>query len=231
MKQLFFAGAMMAGLAGPGFAADYSGGLPDAHFAPWTGLNIGAFAGGGWADIDWASISLTGEPASFGASGALGGVEIGYDHQVGNLVFGLEASIAGAGIGDTANSVFPGITFRSDIDGVAAAKARIGYAAGRWLIYADGGYAGAWVTVSGNNPGFPDRFSDEDFDSGWTVGGGVEYMVSSNLILGVDYSYVDLGSTSRSGTTVAGLPYTISGIETAFHAVVARLKYKFGGPR
>ena len=230
MKRLVLAGAMIAGLAGPGFAADYSGGLPNDYFAPWTGVNVGVFAGGGWADVDW-SESLTGEAFSFGPSGFIGGAEIGYDRQFGNFVFGVEASIAGAGISETVNSAIPGITFASSIDGLVAAKARIGYAAGRWLIYADGGYAGGWVNVSGNNPGFPDRFSDDGFDSGWTVGGGVEYMITANTIFGIDYSFVDLGSTSRSGTTNAGLAYTISGLETQVHTVVARLKYKFGGPR
>jgi hypothetical protein len=55
-------------------------------FYLWTG--VGVHAGGGWADL---GVGDTG-------SGFIGGGQVGYNYQINQWVFGLEADISGSGI-------------------------------------------------------------------------------------------------------------------------------------
>ncbi|SEM13551.1 Outer membrane protein beta-barrel domain-containing protein, partial [Bosea lupini] len=68
------------------------------------------------------------------------------------------------------------------------------------------------VTINGLN-------SDSNTHTGWTVGGGVEYAFTNNLVGGVEYLYVDLGDKRvfNGGDKVS----------TDFSVVRARLSYKF----
>ena len=49
-------------------------------------------------------------------------------------------------------------------------------------LFADDNFPPDWIA------------NTEERHHGWVIGGGLEYMVHPNVILGVDYSYIDLGS-------------------------------------
>src|SRR5262245_31065763 len=68
----------------------------------WSGLYVGVNAGYGWADTDW-----RGPATFFGVNtfstdprGGLVGGHIGYQHQWGNIVAGVEASYNAAWLKD-----------------------------------------------------------------------------------------------------------------------------------
>jgi opacity protein-like surface antigen len=61
--------------------------------------------------------------------------------------------------------------------------------------------------------------------NGWTVGLGIEYLLTRNLALGVEYGYIDLGEAEYR--TSEGQRFDVDKDVTA-HSVMARLNYNFG---
>jgi outer membrane immunogenic protein len=205
----------------------------------WTGCYIGVHAGGAWSRSEATNTADTtafgdlapGDGFSQDDSGFIGGGQIGCNYQfASNWVVGLEGSFAGTTIkGDFANTVFGAAddVFTTEINSVALVTGRLGYAWNNWLLYAKGGYAGADVKFSvsdtvGANQG---AGSDTQWRSGWTVGGGLEYGITPNWIVGVEYDYMNLGTHSYEVGGGAGL-YTFD-VKTQIHQAVARLSYKF----
>ena len=66
---------------------------------------------------------------------------------------------------------------------------------------------------------------------GWVVGAGVDYHLTRNLILGLQYQYVDLGSVSMAAVTAPPPFQVISGSAAFAHAqfqvVTLGLSYHF----
>ncbi|HJU31069.1 MAG TPA: outer membrane protein [Hyphomicrobiaceae bacterium] len=210
-------------------SASADGYRPTRYSAPtlssWTGFYFGAHAGGVWQTVDWADVSLTGERVNNDSSGFIGGGQIGYNFQTGNVVFGVEASISGTTLDDTHRSTVnpAAVRYSTDIDTIATVTGRLGIVADRALIYVKAGWAGANVGISGTNTALPDSFSIDDWRNGWTVGGGVEMKVTRNVSLGLEYSYIDLGSENYTGVTTAANAFTITDHDTQIHSVTARL--------
>jgi outer membrane immunogenic protein len=200
---------------------------PYSRVETWSGFHVGVNAGGAWTDLGWDNVSLTGEPIKNDSSGFIGGGQIGYDWQLGQFVVGVEASLSGTSLSDTANSAVPGITFSTDINWLSTITGRVGYASDRWLIYVKGGWASAGMTLKGNNPGAPDSFSKNHTADGWVIGTGAEYRLTHNVSLGLEYSFIDLGKDNVFGTTAAALPYVITGVDTQIQSVTARLNFRF----
>src|SRR5271166_3433873 len=105
MKRLLLASAAVAALAAPAFAADLPVAYPTkapAYVAAynWTGFYVGVNLGGAWARntntdtfFNAAGVPVGINSSSSTNSGVIGGGQIGYNWQTGNLVFGLEADI------------------------------------------------------------------------------------------------------------------------------------------
>lgn len=195
----------------------------------WTGFYIGGHVGGAWSRVDWADVSLTGEPVDNDSSGFIGGGQIGYNWQAGNIVLGVEATYSGTNLdGSFTSAVDPvNVSYSTDINQIGTLTGRLGFAADKFLIYAKGGWAIANVEVSGRDIGLADRFSFRDRQNGWTVGAGVEFMMSRNISLAAEYSFIDLGSNSFSGTTAGAIPAIISDVDTQIHSVTGRLNFRF----
>ena len=235
MRKFLLAGiAAAAILSAPAFAADMPVKAP-AYVAPaplfnWSGFYAGGHLGWAWGDVDWDNVTLTGERVRTSDSAFLGGGQIGYNWQFNpNWVIGTEATLSGTDLKDTVTSVVnPAfVTYTNKLDLVGTVVGRLGYAWDRSLFYVTGGYAYARFRTAGLNTGI-DSFSLRDTESGWTIGGGWEYAWTNNWIFGIDYKHIDLGSSSRSGTTAGGLPFTITGIDPRIDMVTVRLSYKFG---
>jgi outer membrane immunogenic protein len=64
-----------------------------------------------------------------------------------------------------------------ELDSFGTIRARVGYAMDRWLIYAAGGVAFAQF---GPASGFTGPDSSE---TGWTLGGGAEYVITDHVSL------------------------------------------------
>lgn len=74
------------------------------------------------------------------------------------------------------------------------ATGRIGYTFNRALIYAKGGFAfvDGNVSTSTGVAGF--TLNSASMFTGWTVGGGVEYMVAPNWSMKLEYQHLDFGA-------------------------------------
>lgn len=198
----------------------------------WGGLYIGAHVGGAWSDNDWSDVSLTGEPVSFSKSGVIGGVHAGVQHQFGNIVAGVEVTYSGLNLeSDTRSVVNPSVVYTSGVRDLFTVSGRLGIDAGQWMPYVKAGYANGRIQSSGVNPLIPDSFSQSNREGGYVLGLGVDFKLSSNLLLGLEYDYVKLNGGGLSGTTAVGIPYTIDADDTRVQSIMARLTYKFNDDR
>jgi outer membrane immunogenic protein len=227
MKKLLISAAALVAFAGPVAAADIA---PRTYSkapvvsAPqlvynWTGFYFGGHLGGAFAGNN----SLQGGNARF-----MGGVEGGFDYQfVPNGVFGFEAQYSWLSNNATGIAL-PGaalITGRNNELG--SVTGRIGYTWGPALLYAKGGYA--WrdnpaigVTVAGAPVPFATTGTQK---SGYTVGGGLEYMFAPNWSAKAEYQYYDFGTT----TFIAGPPaVTGTRVKDDEHSVKLGVNYRFG---
>jgi outer membrane immunogenic protein len=205
----------------------------------WTGCYIGGHAGAGWARTEATNTADTtlfgdmipGDGFSQTNNGFVGGGQVGCNYQVSQFVFGIEGTFAGSTInGDFANTVFGAAddVFTTKINSIATVTGRLGYAFNNWLFYAKGGYAGADVKFSVSDTVGPSTGSGSDthWQSGWVAGGGIEYGLTANWILGVEYNYIDLQTNSYNVAGGAAGVYTFD-VHPKIQTVVARLSYKF----
>ncbi len=204
----------------------------------WTGFYVGVNAGIGFGRSK-TDVALAGglvDPRSrVGGLGGLGGAQIGYNWQagnmfgLGNIVFGVEADIQGAGLEDNRTSVASGlgsnVGINQKLDWFGTARGRIGVASGPVFSYFTGGFAYGNVKTNVFGPvgTFNDTYSSTR--TGWTIGSGVEAALGGNWTGKVEYLYVDLGTQSGTNTLV---PYTYSS-EIREHIFRAGLNYRFGG--
>ena len=262
MRSCVAAGAfLLAGVSG----AAAGGGDYYAMPAQWTGLYVGAHAGyadGGWdlnlsAPGSW-SVFYNDQyiPAnrSLDDGSLFGGLQAGYNYQVGSLVFGLETDVSWADL--NADGTFTSKTtgacapnsctqwkVNTSLDVFGTVRGRLGYANGSLLIYGTAGLA--WgqaeisVAASHNGPNFPDqgaRVSGDFNHIGWTAGGGMEWQFAPNWSLKAEYLYIDLGSEKYvpTGTTTptSTTPWNeYIPAELDFHTARIGINYRFGDYR
>lgn len=112
-------------------------------------------------------------------------------------MIGFEADISGTSLDDTGFQTPVGSSITSKLEALGTVRARIGYAFDRALLYATGGWAYGHVKNAGIN-GFAPALSvfTDEWQSGWTAGGGLEYAFLPNWTVRVEGLYVDLGDTA-----------------------------------
>lgn len=153
---------------------------PPAAVFNWTGMYAGLHLGYGFSDD---------------LDGFTGGVQLGYNWQFSpNIVFGIEADVSGTDMNGT-----PGGR-PAHIDYLGTARARIGYTWDRTMIYGTGGIAFSRAAVLGLH----------DTDTGWTIGGGLEWAYSNSWSLKAEYLYYDLGANFDASMIRLGANYRFS---------------------
>jgi outer membrane immunogenic protein len=260
--------AFILAASGAAFAADMAIKAPPPAPAPvptWTGFYGGIQFGGGWSDeaVNYspndpaAAALLSGTvPASAGGSfpgqqpvasgyripqsGAVGGVEAGYNWQWSNWVLGLEADFSASGMSGRASGtsfiqftappagVFTQTTTaEQSIDWYGTVRGRLGWlATPNLLLFGTGGFAYGRVAGSANYifngaagglviipvGGFSVDClvnvtcmagSSSETRTGWTAGGGIEYLLDQHWSAKVEYQFVDLGTETARVTALA----------------------------
>ena len=233
---------MGAGLASADGPRPYLIGATDLQGqTDWTGFYIGGKLGGAWSDIGWsqdvnvftaAGAVPPGTEVSFGPSGFGGGVIGGGNVQVGHWVFGAELSYSGIDLTESATSPFFPATdiFTTKIDWIATVEGRVGYSWSHYLLYGKFGWAGSNASLTLVNATGVTATSDE-FVDGYTAGGGLEFITWGSVVLGVEYSYIDLNLSDAPscplclvGVPGGGAPASISGNAT-ISSVMVRASY------
>lgn len=203
----------------------------------WSGLYIGAHVGGAWSSIDYTrdfpGFVGFAENFSHGLDGVHAGGHIGLQHQFGSVVLGVEASLSGTEANSKIGYALQQPAFdRAEIASLYAVSGKIGFTGSpRWMAYLKGGFASGDVTATlfrPDNGVF--EIGTSKREHGWTIGGGLDYRLSSNLILGIAYDYVTLDTGDRSALLNNGNPITTTNMDVESHAVTARLSFLFGRP-
>jgi outer membrane immunogenic protein len=141
-------------------------------------------------------------------------------------------------------------SFEQKLPWLGTARLRLGVLPGdHWLLYATGGLAVGEIesnatvstvttitagSASGPVIGTPTiagvAASSNTTKAGWTLGGGVEWVLSGQWTAKLEYLYVDLGTVTN---TLAGLG-SFSSLATSSHVtdniVRVGVNYRFGGP-
>jgi outer membrane immunogenic protein len=255
MQKILFAASVAAllGMGGAASAADLnSGGLKDGPlplYAPvtsWSGFYAGVNGGYAWGNDDTLSAEVFKHRylkdegrKTLSPDGGFGGGQIGYNWQSGQFVFGIEADIQGGEISDSASlSLFDGYASaraKSELDWFGTVRGRLGYAADNWLFYGTGGFAygGVKDTLSVTAPfyGKTKSASKDETETGYVVGGGVEYKFNPSWSLKAEYQFIDLGSEKLSGTSYGYYCASATASLKADHSyetVRVGLNYHFG---
>jgi outer membrane immunogenic protein len=220
----FSAGAAVAAdLSYPSVAPGY---VPTPAAINWTGFYGGLNIGGGWSSsvvnpntrspytdlgAPGSLFLLPGSSQTGGSSGGVvGGAQLGYNYQFGrSFVIGLEADFQGTTISSnssngaatyvsplgTGNLLIPLATPANigvSLDWFGTVRGRAGYLfTPTLLLYGTGGFA--YGALSGNVSG------NNNVSTGWTGGGGVEWMFVPHWTAKLEYLYVDLDSSGVNG--------------------------------
>jgi outer membrane autotransporter protein len=193
-----------AGGRGPAIAKVPVYKAPAQALYDWTGFYIGGHLGADWGFTSWNIIGAGATNPRF--AGFLGGGEIGYNHQAGRWVFGVEGDLSwtnARGARPCSNGFF--YNCEIDVNWLSTMTARIGYAYwDRLLVYAKGGAAIAqdraqFACSTNSQPtivplvGCPSQ-SDSKTKAGWTVGWGSEFGLTQNVSVKGEIMYFNLGT-------------------------------------
>jgi len=166
----------------------------------WTGPYIGAFVGSTWGHEHWHYVGTTSRLSPDFAGYATGG-QAGYNLQFGRTVLGVEVDYgstnAHGGI-SCPNALFFGC--EADVYQLATVTGRVGVTWGRALFYAKGGLAvgevGVHTHVNDGTPFPPSGTASNGetrWQTGWTVGAGMEFAVTDRWSARAEYMHYDLG--------------------------------------
>jgi outer membrane immunogenic protein len=198
-------------------------------------------------DVDWkfpgATATSTAATSQSFSNGLLGG-HIGYQHQFGSLVLGVEAAGMRPFDSDDRQEsacAFPApFTDRCDTVGLHpmyTVGGRIGWTpVHRWLVYATGGYASSrfdtQIRFGGVGVPPPPNAAPVTHSTlrqdGWYVGGGIEYALTSNWLVGLEYQRIELEDKGHSVGGNCSEPSILNReVSGDIDVVRARISYKF----
>jgi outer membrane immunogenic protein len=195
--RIFGAALLLA--AGPALAADFPLAPPVRGAAPaydWSGAYAGLNLGYLWSAVG----NLGTRPR-----GIAGGIQGGYNWQVGQIVFGGEIDLQLTGAEDT----FAPYKFSNPWFGTL--RARMGYVFDNVLLFGTAGlaYGGGRVAIAG--------LSESQTHLGWTAGGGVEIGLTPHWSAKAEYLF-----TSLSDKT-----YVLSGVSNGIDSQLIRAGMNF----
>ncbi|MCC2096379.1 MAG: porin family protein [Hyphomicrobiales bacterium] len=212
-----------------------------APYAPpvftWTGFYAGAHVGYSWGrdqttEFFTATGAFTGLFWKYPANTVLGGLHVGYGHQIGSLVLGVEADAdlanARGGFTDPTNLAVgnPGGAGTLRNAWRASIRGKLGYAAGRFMPFVTGGVAFANLKYIYTNPLTGIEEKTESVRTGYTVGAGVSYAFTNQWRATLEYRYTDFGAFRYASQTA--FPGLLTGRQQPrFSTVKAGISYKF----
>ena len=172
----------------------------------WSGVYVGASAGWQWTDYASSLQGFPGNNVNDVFSSGIAGLHVGIQHQMGNLVIGLEGSYSGtggSGFSDGTNSptgdclgasLINPFTCQAKLTSLFMIGPRLGWSpSDQWLLYVTGGWANGHlsdrVLFGGNVVGSTSRPHD-----GWYFGGGIDFALTRNWSIGVEYTHIDFNT-------------------------------------
>lgn len=168
----------------------------------WTGCYGGGNVGIAWSHTN-VNDEISGAPiATLDATDIAGGGQVGCDYQfMGNWMVGVQGMYDATGLKqDTTSPLLGPLTLYGSIPWVATATGRLGYVViPDLLVYAKGG--GAWTHTDSSLfvTGTSTVINSVGFNqSGWTAGGGAEWMFAPNWSVFAEYDYLGFNDVTVS---------------------------------
>ena len=252
MKKILLSAVSLAILSGSALAAD----LPSrkAPVAPppppppmWTGFYAGLNLGGGWGagngnsnayNLDGLNGGVTNNLGAGGNSGGvIGGVQIGYNYAITPMfLVGAEADFQGTSMGSGGGSKYgyllninngrtayvPGwVGGGVSLPWFGTVRGRLGMTVmPTLLIYGTGGFAYADVQRNGG-------YQNSATQTGWTAGGGIEWMFMPNWSAKAEYLYTDVSGGNSGWGNNLGISLNSANNNTRWNTVRAGVNYHF----
>jgi outer membrane immunogenic protein len=159
---------------------------------------------------------------SIDARSATGGIQGGFNWQIGNVLYGLESDFSWFHLSGAravtanypvirpANIYTIGTSFETN--SLFTLRGRLGWTASNLLAYATGGLALTNLRVANS---FTDNVgalgamggaSNSDQRTGWTVGGGLEWALNNHWTVRGEYLYVNFGNQRITAATTVTNP-------------------------
>lgn len=168
----------------------------------WTGFYVGGHVGYGAADANGTYDTNNNPPQDFLANsdgafkfdmnGINGGLQAGYNWQVDNIVFGVEADASFINWKDSVGPNGDDEFVSMETDWLATLRVRTGYAADNLLLYATAGaaFTDTKFFASDDFPANSNSGSKNLDGLGIALGGGLEYAFDPNWSLKAEALYV-----------------------------------------
>ncbi|MEN3794360.1 outer membrane protein [Fulvimarina sp. MAC3] len=214
-------------------ASSMSGGYEQGSSADWTGGYVGGFGALASGETSYDRSDSTGFDQS--AGGAIGGVQAGYDVQLGQVVLGGVADIALTNVdGEVTTRERVGgseisQTASTSLDYLGTVRARAGYGGERVLAYGHGGLAyGSTKTAidqsvrTGGVVTSTTETRESGTKYGYGLGAGVEVKATDNVSVQTEYGYYDLGNDQISNSNGVKVDEDVQ-----FHTVKSGLNFRF----
>ena len=167
--------------------------MPAAHAqvfggGPWTGLYVGVHGGYGWTS--------DGSPDS---SGSAGGIQAGYNLQLGQAVVGIEGDYTWGSV--EGSGTVGALSVSGSIDTLWSIRGRLGWVlASNLMLYGTAGYGGFDTSLKTGIGGLNLTASGDA--SGLVVGGGAELLLTPSIMLRAEgLHYMGDGNGNFAGSS------------------------------
>ena len=192
----------------------------------WSGIYLGVNGGYGFGQSNWTSAGVS--TGNFSTNGFLVGGTLGANYQTGSYLVGFEGDIDWSSVQGSSSAAAcvalgaaAGTTCQTKSPWLGTARARVGYAFDRLLVFGTGGAAFSGLAIlnrGGSNPG-PSQL-------GWAAGAGVEYAFTDAVSAKVEYLFVNLGTVACPTATGCG-PFASHSFSFSENLVRAGVNYRF----
>lgn len=208
LLRWFFISAALAASLSASFANE------ETHTSyDWNGVYLGGQVGVGNGAATLTGIGnpvISGLPATTTPNGAIVGVTGGYNWQYGDWVFGFEASFSAGKLDASFAPLSPPWFVNTQISDVITAGPRVGFAHDRILFFGEAGFASARVDMEAPNIG-PNWNPPAKRSHGIYIGGGVDWALEDDWIVGAEFNRIFLQDQQFSDTTNTGTLVTNAG--------------------
>ena len=191
------------------------------------------------------TVTETGIASAQGGSW-LAGVQGGYNWQRDAWVYGIVTDVSWMNPKSQASKTLPGFSafspfstttdFSADIHWYGTLRGRVGWASGPLLFYGTGGLAYGRLDLNNQLTGVDTSNARRSvvrtlsaassfMRAGWVVGGGIEYMWRPNVVLNLEYQFVDLGMANiAADQTFNGGEFIVTSLTASQHGAFSVVK-------
>lgn len=230
LRTYFLATAATVSLGSTAHAADWDVTKAPAY-ANWQGAYIGGNVGvarmnstcEGTAASEYGYYSCGYGVATVQDTSALAGVQLGYDWQDRNFVYGVAADWDWTGLKHSNSGYYYETAVQTQVPWLSSLRGRAGLAIDNTMVYFTGGVAEGQIKATSTYDGVQ-YGSINQAKVGWVAGIGIEHQFTSHLSGFAEVLYYDLGNTTGPITYYATYPYQS---EYGFEVIAARVGLNF----